>query len=165
LWELADAHIPFVDLNAAPVPEPAVMNALVEGDGIAALIGPSGSGKSSVLASVAKQLATAESRAGRRYLPVFLPVAGRPEHASRLDIFGQGVMLEVILALRSGLDGHYRERLERAMAEQVTTHSSGAKFLTKLAASIPGLTGEVGFELAQDLVSVVGRQSWTTTAA
>lgn len=158
LWELADAHIEFAALDALPAPEAPVINALVEGDGIAVLVGPSGSGKSSVLAYVSKQLAQKATDDGRPYLPIFLPVAGRPDHTTNLEVFGKGVMLEVILALRTGLGDHHRGRLERAMAESVSTQSAGAKFTTRLAAMIPGLRGEIGFELAQDVVSVVGKQ-------
>jgi len=157
LWELAEAHVRFAELGATPAPEPAVSAALAEGDGVAVLIGPSGSGKSSVLAYVARDLAATINAAGRHFLPVFLPVAGRPEHASRLDVFGKGVMREVLFALHGQLGEHHREKLERSMADQVTHQSSGAKFVSKITALIPGLSGEVGFELASDVVSVVHR--------
>lgn len=87
LWELAEAHVPFTELGIARAPEPIVRGGLVETDGLVMLVGGSGSGKSSVLAYVTAQLAseTTGGRAPRRYLPIFVPVAGRP-HAADLDL-------------------------------------------------------------------------------
>jgi AAA ATPase domain len=158
IWELAEAHVPFAELSAEHPPEQPIASGLREGDGIAALIGGGGSGKSSVLAHVAKRLAGDRTDRGLPYLPVFVPVAGRPEHATSLDTFGQGVILEVLLALRDSLSEHHRRRLEAALGDQVTRHRSGSKFVAKLIAAIPGLRGELGFELASDIVSIVGKQ-------
>src|SRR4051794_22009929 len=81
LWEMAEAHVPFAELDVIAAPEESIQNGLTEGDGVAVLIGPSGSGKSSVLAYVAKTLAVthADGPHVRPYLPVFVPVAGRPQ--------------------------------------------------------------------------------------
>lgn len=157
LWELAETHVPFVDLGLDGAPERAIESGLREGDGFAALVGGSGCGKSSVLAHVAKELAHATAAGGRPYLPIFAPVAGRPEHASDLEMFGQGVILEVVLSLREGLDDYHREKLEAALGTEVAHQRAGSKFIAKLASVIPGAQAEAGFELASDVVSIVGK--------
>ena len=158
IWELAEAHVSFAELGVDGAPEQAIESGLREGDGIAALVGGSGSGKSSVLAYVAKELAAARTAQGDRpFLPVFVPVAGRPDHASDLETFGQGVILEVLLSLKDSLDEHYREKLEEALSSEISRQRAGAKFIAKLASVIPGVRAEAGFELASDVVSVVGK--------
>jgi AAA ATPase-like protein len=157
LWELAEAHVPFSELGARQAPEPRVRSGLEEGDGLALLVGAPGSGKSSVLAYVAARLAGSRSDAGRLYLPVFVPVAARPE-ASDLDLFGRGVALEVLLALREQLPKAARERLERQLAEQVSRQRTPPQFNARLAARIPGLSSEAGVKFAGEIVTLAGRE-------
>lgn len=157
LWELAEAHVPFGDLGVPNAPEPVVRSGLLETDGLVMLVGSSGSGKSSVLAHVMAQLATERTGGDspRRYLPIVVPVAGRP-HAADLDAFGKAAMREVLLALKNSLPREYRERLERAMAKEVAIQHAGQKFNAKVAAKVFGVGPEVGYELGGDVTTVIG---------
>ena len=158
LWELADTHVPFAELGSEPAPETPVRNALEEGDGVAVVVGHSGGGKSSVFAYVAAQL-TAEQVAtssGHRYLPLFVPVAARPDAVEDLGIFGRGAILETYLALSTQLDDVHRDKLRGAMADQVARERTAPRFNARLMARIPGLSGEAGMQLANDLTRVSG---------
>jgi hypothetical protein len=134
------------------------VSALLERDGLTFLVGESGSGKSSVLAYVASQLAeeSVVTVPPRRYLPIFVPVAARDEIATELPAFGRAAAKEVLLALRGGLPTEYQDRLERMIAKEVTTQQSGPRFNAKVVARVFGSGGDVGVDLAGDVVSIVG---------
>jgi len=76
---------------------------IAKGD-VVAIIGRSGSGKSSALAYVARTLADAKPTKDhpRPYLPVFVPVIGRQEVATTLDGFGRGAIREPARGDRHG---------------------------------------------------------------
>ena len=162
LWELALAHVPFAELDADQPPEPRVRYGLEERDGLALLLGGPGSGKSSVLAHVADAIADEPTPAGYRYLPVFVPVAGRPEIAQDLSRFGKGVARELLRALHDGAPAHVRARIGRAMAEAETVQHGGSRFNAKVAAKamLPGgeVGGELGLDLAGDVASIITAQ-------
>lgn len=154
LLELASAHVPFADLGGVvAAPEPRVRSGIEEGDGITVLVGGSGSGKSSVLACIASELAGSPTPAGRRYLPVFVPVAARPAVADDLGAFGRAAAREVLLALRAGLPHEYRDRLEQISAPAVTRQQTGPKFNASLVGRVFGRSGaDLGVDLGGDVV-------------
>jgi hypothetical protein len=131
--------------------------ALSDGDGLSLLSGPSGSGKSSVFAAIASELASTANPEGRRFLPIFMPVAAQPEAASDLDAFGRGAIAETLAALRNGLPGPMREKLERGKADEVRLERRGPRFNARLVARVFGAGGDAGIELGGDLVSIAGK--------
>lgn len=154
LWELGGAHVPFGDLGLAPAPEPIVTGGMVEADGLVMLVGRSGAGKSSVLAAVAKDLATRRTQAGNTYLPIFVPVAGRP-HAIDLDAFGRAAMREIVLALRASLPEELRDRLVQATSAEISIQERGQKFNAKMTGQVFGAGPEAGFELGGAVTTVI----------
>ena len=159
LWEMADSHVPFEDLGLTGAPEPRVRSGIVEGTGLVIVRGTSGSGKSTTLAHVAANIAgeTTPTSEPRRYLPVFVPVAGRAEATRNLEAFGQAAVREVLAAISASLPSDQRERLTRALASQVTRQHSGAKFNARAALKLFGLVDiGAGLQLGGDVVSVVG---------
>jgi hypothetical protein len=95
----------------------------------------------------------------RRYLPVFVPVAGRAEATRNLEAFGQATVREVLAAISANLTTDQRERLVRALADQVTGQHTGARFNARAAAKLFGLVDVgAGLQLGGDVVSVVGTE-------
>jgi len=160
LWEMARSHVPFGELGFGAVPEATARGGLVDGTGLVLVRGDSGGGKSSTLAYVCAQLATESTPTvpPRRYLPVFVPVAGRLEETRNLEAFGRAAVREVLAAIESNLGEDQRERLRLALADKVTTQHSGPRFNVNIGAGMFGIGGGLGFALAQDLVSVIGAE-------
>jgi hypothetical protein len=146
-------------ISVTGVPEPRVRSGIVEGTGLVIVHGVSGSGKSTTLAHVAASLAGEATASGeRRYLPVFVPVAGRVEATRNLEAFGQATIREVLAAIAASLSPDQRERLTRALADQVTHQHSGAKFNARAVLKLFGLADVgAGVQLGGDVVSVVGK--------
>lgn len=156
LWELADAHVPLADVQVAQPPEPMVLSGLREQDGLVLLVGPSGSGKSSVLAHAAECLGNEAAEDGRRYLPLFVPVAPRAADARSVEGFGRVVMFELLTALRDSLPPVTRHKVERALSQHVTVEKTPTRFNAKLTGKVFGVGGEAGVAFAEEVVSVSG---------
>jgi hypothetical protein len=89
LDELAAVHIPFREFGLEAEPERMIAEGIAQHTGVTLVVGERGNGKSSALAYVAGRLASAPGEDGRRYLPLFVPVASRgrggrrPTHVRR----------------------------------------------------------------------------------
>jgi len=160
LWEMGRSHVPFADLGLGEAPEATARGGLVDGTGLVLVCGDSGGGKSSTLAYVCAQLAAERTPTDppRRYLPVFVPVAGRVEETRNLEAFGRAAVREVLAAIASNLAGDQRDRLRKALADKVTTQHGGLRFNANVGAGVFGAGGGLGVSLGQDLVSVVGAE-------
>lgn len=154
LDELAAVHIPFPELGFSDEPERMIAEGIAQHTGITLLVGERGNGKSSVLAYVADRLAGTESEDGRRYLPLFVPVATRGEDAAKLETFGA----MAIGSLLAGFDdlSEEQERAFRAVsAEAISREAPSRTFNASVAAKVFGAGVEGGVASKGEVITVV----------
>lgn len=156
LWELALTHVDLATVGFPATPESRMLSGLVTAEGVSLLRGPSGSGKSSVLAHVAKTLAgqPTPDRADLAFMPIFVPTVPDRERLD-IEVFGQGAIREVLLAIGNTLPREYRDKLMQGKASRVMRQVTGAVFNTKVAGKLFGSGAEVGLRLAGDVTTLV----------
>ena len=154
--ELADTHIRFRDLGADSDVEMHLDTAIRRGSGIVLVVGPSGGGKSSLIAFTTRELAGSHALGSppRRFLPLYVPVAARGIDAADLRVFGQLAIRQLLSSFGATLKRRDIRRLERGAADAITRQPPSVSFNPKLTAKGFGLGGELGAQLAGEIVSI-----------
>jgi hypothetical protein len=137
--DLAEFHVPFDRLVRNEATE-ATLRDLAERQGKVALIGPSGSGKSSVIASVLGPLA--EGLADR-LVPIRIPVAATNATTIQQPVaFAQHLLRTVIRYASEIIPADERQALERSAADQVT--AVGRERSTRINVGAPKILTDTG---------------------
>ena len=137
--ELVEDHVAFDDLNDRGSTERDVERLIVADEGVIAVVGPSGSGKSSVIAAVTTRLP-------ERFAPVRVRVAALGDEVRDPDAMVVHVLREVRQhAFGAQLTKEQRRTLEKATASRRTRVGPQAR--ASLATILPGFTPELRGEL------------------
>lgn len=154
LDELAAVHIPFRELGFDAQPERMIAEGIAQHTGITLLVGERGNGKSSVLAYVADRLAGTASEDGRRYLPLFVPVATRGEDAAKLETFG-AMAIGSLLAGFEDLSDEQEQAFRAVTAEAISREAPSRTFNASVAAKVFGAGIEGGVASKGEVITVV----------
>jgi Cdc6-like AAA superfamily ATPase len=137
--DLAEFHVPF-DLLVGDEATEATLRDLAEHQGKVALIGPSGSGKSSVIASVLGPLA--EDLADD-LVPIRIPVAATNATTIQQPVaFAQHLLRTVIRYASEIIPADERMALERSAADQIT--ATGRERSTRINVGAPRILTDTG---------------------
>jgi hypothetical protein len=154
LDELAEVHIPFRELGFDARPERMIADGIAQHTGITLLVGERGNGKSSLLAYVADRLAGTASEDGRRYLPLFVPVATRGKDAASLETFG-GMAIGSLLAGFDDLSEEQEQAFRAVTAEAISREAPSRSFNANVAAKVFGAGVEGGVASKGEVITVV----------
>lgn len=148
--ELPEDHVPFDELNCDTETERKLSRLVGADDGLIFVVGPSGSGKSSLIASTTNALAT------DRFAPVRVRVAALDEEVSDPLKMTLHIMREVRAhAQGRQLTKDQRARIEKAVAAQRTRRGGPNRLAAGLKLQpLPGLTAELHGELANSALDV-----------
>ena len=154
LDELAAVHIPFHELGFDAHPERMIADGIAQHTGITLLVGEGGNGKSSLLAYVADRLAGTASEDGRRYLPLFVPVATRGQDAAQLETFGR-MAIGSLLAGFDDLSEEQEQAFRAVTAEAISREAPSRTFNASVAAKVFGAGVEGGVASKGEVITVV----------
>jgi hypothetical protein len=154
LDELAAVHIPFRELGFDAQPERMIADGIAQHTGITLLVGERGNGKSSLLAHVADRLAGTSSEDGRRYLPLFVPVATRGEDATNLETFGR-MAIGSLLAGFDDLSEEQEQAFRAVTAEAISREAPSRSFNASVSAKVFGAGVEGGVASKGEVITVV----------
>ena len=156
LDELAAVHIPFREFGLEGEPERMIAEGVAQHTGLTLVVGERGNGKSSALAYVADRLAGARGEDGRRYLPLFVPVASRGEGAADVRVFG-AMAIGNVLASFDDLTDAQENAFREATAEAITREAPSRTFNAHVAAKVFGAGVEGGVESKGEVIMVTTR--------
>lgn len=134
--ELAGDHVPFDELTCRSDTEAALRRAIEQDEGVIAVIGGSGAGKSSVIAAVAADLP-------ERHLPLHIGVAALGGAATDAVSFVQHVLREVTVQASAAMTGDQRSAIARASADSTTRQGPQTRGGAQLGAEAGRLYGEI----------------------
>jgi hypothetical protein len=138
--DLSTFHVPFDQLTGDRSTE-ASLKTIAERGGKVVLIGPTGAGKSSVIASVLGPLA---EDLGEKIVPLRIPVAvANDETATEPGAFARHLLRTVIRYSTEILDKKEREVLSRSAADQVSVQ--GGQRVGRVTVGAPKLVADAGF--------------------
>lgn len=140
--ELALDYVPFDELTGANDVEARLDRALRAETGCVPVIGPSGSGKSAVIAAAARRLESA-------FTWLRIPVAPVGDVAGNPVELGQHILREAVKQADLALAHHQRRSLVDAAADKLTRRGRSSGVAGKFGVAIPGFS----VELAGDLKS------------
>ena len=135
--DLGDLHVPFDDLISASITESRLDDAVRRGEPVA-LIGPGGSGKSSVIAHVLGPLATG-------VVPLYVPVAAMPAEAIGTPAQLVGHLLDTITRLANSLSDGNEASWPPANRTVVRTRRAGG------AIRLGVLSGDIAHEVTRQV--------------
>jgi hypothetical protein len=156
LDELAAVHIPFGEFGLEGEPERMIAEGIAQHTGVTLVVGEGGNGKSSALAYVADRLASAPANDGRRYLPLFVPVASRGEEAADLRTFG-AMAIGNVLASFDDLSDEQEAAFRDVTAEAISREAPSRTFNAGIAAKVFGAGVEGGVESKGEVITVTTR--------
>jgi hypothetical protein len=157
-FELAIAHVHAADVGIPHAIDARVLNAMITDDeAFTIVIGPPGSGKSSLLA------ATASDAARREGLPVALPLkvpVAHHTHSLTADLLVKGIAHTLAYELRGHLTATDRKKLEKALATRITTSRQSGGLSGSVSAGLPGLKAVIGAAIGKDLATLTSNADW-----
>ncbi|HEX4036244.1 MAG TPA: hypothetical protein VHX66_17530 [Solirubrobacteraceae bacterium] len=157
-YELAIAHVPTGDVGIPQSIDERVLNAITTDDeAFVIIVGPPGSGKSSVLTAAARNAASPEEPP--HPLPLTVPVAHHDGNLTAellVKAIAQGLATEP----RGSLQPDEIQRLEEALATTITTSHQPTSVSGSITAGLPFLNATVGAGLGKDLVTLTTNAEW-----
>ncbi len=158
-YELAIAHVPLAEVGIPHPIEGQVLHAMTsEDEAFVIVLGPPGSGKSSILTSAA--LSAASPDAPPHPLPLLVPVAHFEGNITP-DLLVKAVTQGVARALRGHLKPSQVKKLDQALAITVTSYRQPGGLTGSITAGHPGvLSATVGGAFGKDLVASTTDPSW-----
>jgi len=157
-FELAIAHIHAADVGIPHAIDARVLNAMITDDeAFTIVIGPPGSGKSSLLAATASEAARREGPPAA--LPLKVPVAHHTREITA-DLLVKAIAQSLAYELRGHLSAIDRQKLENALATTIATSRQSSGLSGSLSAGPPGLKAVIGAAIGKDLATLTSNADW-----
>jgi energy-coupling factor transporter ATP-binding protein EcfA2 len=157
-FELAIAHVHAADVGIPHAIDARVLNAMITDDeAFTIVIGPPGSGKSSLLAATAN--AAAKREGPPVALPLKVPVAHHMQQLTA-ELLVKAIAQSLAYELRGVLTATDRKKLEKALATTITTARQSGGLSGSISAGPPGLKAVIGAALGKDLAILTSNADW-----